>query len=209
MTKRNPIISVIKDILYYGLETFGRYYSCYRGLVVDNEDPLGLQRLQLIIPEISQGQVYKFWAHAKGVFSGTGFGSQVIPPKGELVWVEFERGHPEVPIWNHGHFGNGEFPTDDIDLANVNCYWFKTPYGHKVKLDDTKKTITISTPNASITLNSDGRFSIKNGSTDIATLLNDILTTYMKTTTVSGDLLNPDSIKSAIQNIKEVNQLFS
>lgn len=212
MTRRNPIISIIKDMLYYGFETFGRYYSVYRAFVSDNEDPLHLQRLQLVIPELSKNQPYNYWAHPRNVWSGTDHGIQMIPKKGEMVMVEFERGHPQSPIWSHGYFGidNGvsEIPQDDPDLINTECYWLKTPYGHKIKLDDTKKSITVSTPTASITMDVDGKFTIKNGDMDIASLLKNILDTYIKTKTALGQPLNADSIKSAKDNIDQVNQLF-
>lgn len=212
MTKRNAIVSVIKDMLYYGFESFGRYYSVYRAFVANNQDPAGLQRLQLIIPEISQNQTYQYWAHPRNVWSGTNHGVQIIPLKGELIMVEFERGHPEVPIWSHGYFGMtdgvSEIPQDDADLKSTECYWFKTPYGHKIKIDDTKKSITISTPNSSITMQADGKFTIKNGNMDMATMLTNVMETYLKTTTVSGEPLSADSLKSGIQNMKDINQLF-
>lgn len=212
MIKRNAVVSVIKDILYFGLESLGRYYSVYRAIVSNNADPANLQRLQLIIPELSQNQVYKYWAHPRNVWSGTNHGMQLIPQNGEVVMVEFERGHPGAPIWSHGYFGmfNGvsEIPQDDPDLINTNCYWLKTPYGHKIKIDDTKKSITISTPNSSITMQADGRMAIKNVNMDIATMLTNIMETYLKTTTVSGEPLSADSLKSGMQNLKDINQLF-
>lgn len=207
MTK-NPIIAIIKDMLYFGFETFGRYYSTYRAFVYSNADPSNLQRLQLIIPEVGGTDVYTYWAFPKGVFNGTGYGMQCIPQKGELVWVEFERGHPEVPIWSHGHFGNGEMPTNNPDLIDPKCFWFITPGGATVILNDTKKYISISYNGATFIINSTGLFTLKNGNTDIKTLLQDILTTYMSTTTISGEPLSPDSMNDALNNLQEVNKLF-
>lgn len=208
MTNRNPIVAFLKDIMYHGLETMGRYYSSYRGFVVDNADPLNLQRVRLIIPEIGGSNQYQYWAHAKNAFNGTGYGTQMIPQKGELVWVEFERGHPEVPIYSLGHMGNGDIPTNDSELIDPNCYWLITPGGMKVKLNDTKKTLTITINGASLIINPSGQFTIQNGKTDIKTLLTDILTTYLQTSTISGDVLGPDSMQDAINNIEEVNKLF-
>lgn len=208
MVKRNPLISALKDILYFGLETFGRYYSSYRGFVVENKDPLNLQRVQVMVPQITGNGVYSYWAHPKGVFSGKGYGMQIIPQKGELVWVEFESGHPEVPMYSLGYFGNNEIPPDDADLLDVNCYWFKSPYGHTIKINDTKKYITITTNGAEITINSAGLLSFKNKDTDMKTVLTNILTTYMKTVTIVGDVLDPDSLQNAINNIEELNKLF-
>lgn len=141
-TRQNPILNIFKDMFHYGLEVFGRYYANYRGLVYDVNDPEHLGRIKLIIPEVGADTPYEYWAHPKGVFSGKGYGSQVLPQKGDLVWVSFEGGHPEVPIWEHGYFGTDEPPTDE-DLDDVNCYWFKTPKGHLIKVNDTKSYIHI------------------------------------------------------------------
>lgn len=208
MTKRHPIVAFLKDLMYHGIETMGRYYSSYRGIVVDNADPLNLQRVQLIIPEVGGSNPYKYWAHAKGAFNGTGYGTQMIPQKGELVWVEFERGHPEVPIYSLGHMGNGDIPTDDSELVDPNCYWLITPGGMKVKLNDTKKTLTITVNGATIIINPTGQFTIQNQQTDLKIVLEDMMSTYLQTLTMMGDTLGPDSMNDAVNNIKEINKLF-
>lgn len=204
----HPIVGFLKDIMTFGLESIGRYYSSYRAVVCDTDDPLQIGRVRLVIPEISGTDQYSYWAIPKGAFSGTGFGSQIIPPVGEIVWAEFERGHPEVPIYSHGHFGQGEMPTDDADMLDVNCYWFRTPYGHTIKLNDTKKYITILSSGAEVTINSTGQFRIKNGNMDMKTLLMNMLQTYMDTTTVDEEPLSAESIQAAVQNMQDVQKLF-
>ncbi len=138
----NPLVRVLRAITYNGLEVFGRYYSSYRAWVYSNEDPDNMGRVQLVIPHINGSQVYKYWAYPKGVFAGENYGSQVLPQKGDLVWVEFEGGSPSVPIWQHGYFGKKEVPKDE-DLNDKQCYWFLTPKGNLVKLHDTKNLIHI------------------------------------------------------------------
>lgn len=224
----NPILRIIKEMFAYGLEKFGRYYSTYRGFVISNEDPDKMQRLQLKIPEVGGDTVYEYWAYPHGVFSGPGYGSQVIPQIGEVVWVSFESGHPQVPIWSHGYPGITDVPNDK-ELQDKECYWFKTPKGNLVKINDTKKCITIETTSgyriklddqkellslnapkdkASIILNGSGLISIKNKDTDIKTLFTNILTTYMSTMTIDGKPLNPASIHSAVDNLVTLNKLF-
>jgi len=209
MTKRNPFIAILKDMVYHGLETYGRYYSCYRGFVFDNVDPLNNHRVRLVIPEVGGNTPYQYWAHPKGQFSGEGYGMQLIPQKGDLVWVEFERGHPDCPLYSHGYRGNGELPTDDPDLANVNCYWFRSPYGHTVKIDDTKKSITIQTNGAKIQIDENGLIALSNENTDLKSVLTNILKTYMKTETIMGGPLVPGSIQDAVDNLQELNKLLS
>lgn len=139
----NIVARLFNTLSNHGLEAFGKYYSIYRAYVFNVEDPLQLGRLQLLVPQIYGNQVYKYWAHPKGVFSGKGYGSQCLPKKGDVVWVTFEGGHPEVPVWEHGHFANNEIPSNDKDLKDPACYWLITPKGNKIKLYDTKNLIHI------------------------------------------------------------------
>lgn len=139
----NPAFKVIKAMIDHGFENVGVYYSCYRAWVSDVDDPENLQRLKLVIPQVSGNQAYNYWAYPKGVFYGPGYGMQILPQRGDMVWVEFEGGKPEIPIWSHGHPARKEMPKEDEELKDTNCFWFVTPKGHKVKINDTKSTIHI------------------------------------------------------------------
>lgn len=155
-SSENPIIRFIKTLVLRGFEPFGKYYSVYRGFVFDVEDPLNLQRLQLIIPQVSGNQAYNYWAYPRSVFSGKGYGSQCLPKKGDVVWVSFEGGSPEVPIWEHGHFGKGEMPEGD-QFKDKKSYWFKSPNGNWVNFYDTKNLIHIENVTGNtLELNEDG-----------------------------------------------------
>ena len=69
------------------------YIGVYRGLVVDDGDPLQQNRLQVSVPEVA-GET-TMWATL-----GSALGGDVnLPPVGSEVWVEFERGDPGHPIW--------------------------------------------------------------------------------------------------------------
>lgn len=136
----SPVAKVIINMLYKGLEHLGRYYSEYRGYVVDNEDPEGMQRLQLVIPGIADNPMDE-WVWGTGQFSGQGYGCQILPQKGDMVFVVFEFGNPNKPLWKHGHFGANEIPKE---LRNPKIYWFKTPGEILVELDDEKKEIRIT-----------------------------------------------------------------
>jgi hypothetical protein len=135
------ITEIVKSIIYEGLEKFGRYYSSYIGYVANNQDPEGRQRVQLIIPHITADQVLPTWALPKGVFIGKTHGAQVIPQKGDLVWVEFQYGDPQRPTYHLG------YPTKDTipaALRDPNIFWFKTPKGILVELDDTKEEVRVT-----------------------------------------------------------------
>lgn len=142
-----PVMDILNSLFREGFEKFGRYYSSYRGYVVDNNDPDKLSRLKLVIPQITGKESMEYWVWPKNHFSGKDYGSQVIPQKGDMVWVEFEMGNPRAPIWQHGHFGfssDGKTNEKPANLQDVKNFWFKTPGGHTIELDDTKKKITIT-----------------------------------------------------------------
>ena len=43
-------------------------------------------------------------------YAGSGVGFFMIPPVGANVWVEFEGGDPDYPIWGGCFWGTGEVP---------------------------------------------------------------------------------------------------
>lgn len=139
--KRSPVLQAFIDIVYEGLEKFGRYYSSYRAFVVDNEDPKGWGRVRLQIPGIADNEM-DYWAWPKNQFSGRGFGCKITPPKGTLVWAEFEQGDPNKPLFSHGHFGEpDELPKE---LHSPNIFWFRAPKGSLVEIDDDKEEIRVT-----------------------------------------------------------------
>lgn len=124
---------VFNNILYYGLESIGKYYSSYRGYVVDNEDPDGLGKLQIKIPSITNNKIHPSWAYPKTQWGGNDYGMQLLPAKGELVWVEFEHGDNRFPIWNFAHRTEGEKPEE---FVSSKIYGFKSPKGQTIIIDD-------------------------------------------------------------------------
>lgn len=124
-----------------GLEFFGLYYSEYPAVVQDNKDPDKRSRLHLAIPAITGYVTHPYWALPR-TFSGKGYGSQVLPQIGDMVWVTFQNGNPNKPRWQHGQYGKDEKPSDN-NKHDVNYYWFQTPAGHFIGIDDTNKTIKI------------------------------------------------------------------
>lgn len=156
----NPVVEFLKDIIYVGLEKFGRYYSTYRAFVADNDDPQKLQKLKLIIPGIQSNASDK-WVPPCNVFYGINWGSQCIPPKGSTVWVEFEKGDPNYPIWRHGYPGKDDIEAAPPRLTSVNNFWFMTPQGSIIEMNDDLGTITITDARGSIVQTSKKGISMK------------------------------------------------
>ncbi len=71
----------------------------YRGKVENNLDPLSQGRLQVSVPTVL-GEGKNSWAMPCVPYAGRNVGFFMLPPKGGNVWVEFEGGDPDYPIWS-------------------------------------------------------------------------------------------------------------
>lgn len=86
-----------------------KFYGKYRGTVVNNVDPMQLGRIQVSVPSI-YGEGQMSWAMPCMPYAGSGVGLFLVPPSGANVWVEFEGGDPDYPIWSGCFWGTGEVP---------------------------------------------------------------------------------------------------
>lgn len=127
-------------ITTYGLEKMGLYYSQYRGFVVDNNDPKNYGRLKVNVPDIHGDSTPNLWAWPASTYSGVGYGAQVIPQENDMVWVKFEHGNTRRPLWSHGHHGLGSIPDE---LKGNHKFWFRTPKGLTILIDDNTKEVII------------------------------------------------------------------
>lgn len=134
----NYLSAYLNNIFYQGMEFFGKYYANYRGYVIDNNDPEKLNRLLVRVPQVTGTNAHSKWAYPKGNFSGKGYGIQVLPRKGDLVWVEFEHGNPAFPLWSHAHYSNSQKPKE---FNSVNVFGFKSPGKQMFLIDDDKGKI--------------------------------------------------------------------
>ena len=78
-----------------------KFYGKYRGTVLNNIDPMLSGRLMVQVPDVL-GLVPSSWAVPCVPLAGpTGppMGVYMVPPIGAGVWVEFEQGDPDYPIW--------------------------------------------------------------------------------------------------------------
>jgi hypothetical protein len=80
----------------------------YRGRVTDNRDPLGQGRIEVSVPEVLG--TARSWAMPCVPYAGPGVGLVAPPPAGANVWVEFEAGSADRPIWVGCFWGKGELP---------------------------------------------------------------------------------------------------
>ena len=141
----------------------GNYFGKYRGTVVNNIDPRSLGRLFVIVPDL--GEFPTSWAMPSFPFSGRSMGFWALPQIGAGVWVEFEQGDSNYPIWAGCWFGGAEeLPTDALlappllpniviqsqtankivlsDVPGVGGILLQTRTGAKIEINDLGITIT-------------------------------------------------------------------
>ena len=82
-----------------------RYYGKYRGSVLNNVDPMNIGRVMVQVPE-PLGPAISTWAMPCIPYAGIQSGVFYFPPIGAGVWVEFEGGDTDYPIWVGGFWGN-------------------------------------------------------------------------------------------------------
>ena len=142
-----------------------KYYGKYRGIVVDNNDPEKLGRLKVKVPSVLGNDVVTGWAMPCLPFGGAkDQGFFFIPAVDAGVWVEFEAGDLEYPIWV-GTFwskpgGTTELPKPADAQSPPTSKILKTVKKHLIELadEDGGEHITISEKDARnmVTLDENG-----------------------------------------------------
>lgn len=150
-----------------------RFYGKYRGFVVDNADPEHLGRLKVKVPGVLGNDVVTGWAMPCAPYGGNADqGFLFIPDIKAGVWIEFEEGDLEFPIWV-GTFwskpgGESELPKpNDADGTEQDAAQdpptrkiIKTKKGHTIQLEDADNEEMVTIVEAKnkhlITMNKDG-----------------------------------------------------
>lgn len=82
-----------------------RFYGKYRGTVLNNVDPMQQGRILAVVPDVT-GPLPSSWAMPCLPLAGINTGVFTVPPIGAGVWVEFEKGDPDYPVWVGGFWGS-------------------------------------------------------------------------------------------------------
>jgi hypothetical protein len=71
-----------------------QYLGLYAASVMSDVDPLQEGRLQVDVPNAG---VTGLWALASAPYVNGAL--PAVPPPGSSVWVEFQQGNPNYPVW--------------------------------------------------------------------------------------------------------------
>jgi len=153
----------------------GPYYGKFRGTVFSNLDPQFMGRIMVMVPDVA-GFVPSTWALPCVPVAGLNMGVFTVPPIGAGVWVEFEKGDPNYPIWVGGFWGSAaETPTmGKVVPPGVAGITLQTTLNNGITISDTPGPtggILIQTTTGAMISVSDIGITISNGKGAAITML--------------------------------------
>lgn len=157
-----------------------KYYGKYRGVVLNNVDPLLEGRLLVQVPDVA-GLAPTTWATPCVPIAGIQNGMVAIPINGSGVWVEFEHGDPKYPIWVGCFWGSAaEIPAlARLTPPPVPAITFQTPFQNGITISDlpgpTGGIMLKSATGATLIVNDTGIY-IQNGKGAMITMVGPAVT---------------------------------
>jgi hypothetical protein len=117
-----------------------QYLGKYRGVVLQNVDPQGIGRIQVQV--IGVFTLASSWAMPSFPVAGAQTGAVAVPPLGAGVWVEFERGDPDRPIWTGCYYSTRAEVPPQVQLvpAPVPAMTLQTPLQNSIQVSDAPPT---------------------------------------------------------------------
>jgi uncharacterized protein involved in type VI secretion and phage assembly len=149
------------------VETATRYFGKYRGVCMNNVDPMQMGRIQVSVPDV-HGDIPATWAMPCVPVAGMQAGFFTVPTLNAGVWVEFEQGDPDYPIWVGCFWGSAAEvpPLAKAAVPPIDGVTIATQLQHAVVVNDlpgpTGGIMLKSTAGATLIVNDTGIY-IQNG----------------------------------------------
>jgi uncharacterized protein involved in type VI secretion and phage assembly len=128
-----------------------KYYGKYRAKIVNVEDPEERGRIEVMIPSVT-GEGATDWCDPCIPVAYDDGGDFTLPTKGETVWVEFEEGDINKPIWTGNWFSEKKTPIKYPDAINQRVISFGTS---KILMDKETNEMTLISGTCKILLSKD------------------------------------------------------
>lgn len=142
-----------------------RYLGKYRGTVFNNVDPERRGRIQALVSDV-YGTTPSTFALPCLPVAGPQMGHYAVPPVGAGVWIEFEQGNKDFPIWTGCWYGGqAELPAAaNAGLPASPNMVLQTLGQHSVVLSDVPGVgITLKTAGGAMITVNDSGIVISNG----------------------------------------------
>jgi hypothetical protein len=160
-----------------------KFYGKYRGTVVNNVDPMQMGRIQAMVSDVSL-MLPTSWCLPCVPAAGIQAGMVSVPSIGAGVWIEFEQGDPDYPIWTGCFWGSAaEMPAlSHLSTPGMTSFTLQTALQHGIVVNDVPGPaggiILQSTLGASIIVNDTGVY-IQDGKGGSITLTAGVVTVNM------------------------------
>ncbi len=114
-----------------------KFFGKYRGMVVNNMDPMKLGRVQVQVPDVTS-LTPGTWAMPCFPVTGKQMGFWSLPQVGTGIFVEFEQGNPDFPIWSGCWYGSAaDVPSQALATQPpLSSFFVQTAAGHVLVLSD-------------------------------------------------------------------------
>ena len=113
-----------------------KFFGKYRGTVTDINDLMMLGRIKAKVPDVL-GDQESSWAMPCAPFGGSSTGFFALPTVNAGVWIEFEQGDPDYPIWSGCWWGSQAEIPPVLLAPPYKRVMLVTEGGNKIILDDT------------------------------------------------------------------------
>jgi uncharacterized protein involved in type VI secretion and phage assembly len=160
-----------------------QFFGKYRGTVVNNIDPLQIGRLLVECPDVLSLAPSSWAVPCVPLAGPTGapMGVYMVPPIGAGVWIEFEKGDPDYPIWVGCRWGTAaDVPTVAfLGLPVSPSIVLQTAGQNTIAISDTPGPtggIMIKSQTGALILVNDLGITIQNGQGAVLTMIGPSLT---------------------------------
>lgn len=93
-----------------------KYYGMYRAIVADVVDPEERGRIRVVCPSVT-GEYKSNWCVPCFFGAKDNAGDFYLPPIGETIWIGFEEGDKDKPIYFGNWWSPKKSPITDYSLA--------------------------------------------------------------------------------------------